>query len=76
MRADDEEFDGDQCIILPTNYMASVDAAVELYDEDIAKSSTNFEVSGLQYGFGTLVFRLLVAAALFWLLPSIWIHCL
>ena len=34
MRVDDE-FDGDQCVVLPSNYMASVDAAVELYDEQL-----------------------------------------
>ena len=74
MRADDE-FDGDKCIVLPANYMASVDAAVELYDEDIARSSTNFEVSGLQYGLGRLLFRLTLAALLFWLTPSVWMLC-
>jgi len=74
MRADDE-FDGDKCIVLPANYMASVDAAVELYDEDIARSSTNFEVSGLQYGLGRLLFRLALGALLFWLTPSVWMLC-
>jgi hypothetical protein len=74
MRVDDE-FDGDQCVILPTNYMASVDAAVELYDEDIARSSKNFDVSGLEYGIGRLLFRLTVGALIFWLLPSFWVFC-
>lgn len=71
----EEEFDGDQCVILPANYMASVDAAVELYDEDIARNSTNFAVNGLEYGAGRLLFRIVVTAILFWLLPSIWILC-
>ena len=74
MRVDDE-FDGDQCVVLPTNFMASVDAAVELYDDDIAKNSTNFNVSGLEYGIGRLLFRITVVAGLLWLLPSIWAHC-
>ena len=75
MRVDDE-FDGDQCVVLPTNFMASVDAAVELYDDDIAKNSTNFNVSGLEYGLGRLLFRITVVAGLLWLLPSIWAHCI
>ena len=75
MRVDDE-FDGDQCVVLPTNFMASVDAAVELYDDDIAKNSTNFNVSGLEYGIGRLLFRITVVAGLLWLLPSVWAHCI
>ena len=75
MRVDDE-FDGDQCVVLPTNFMASVDAAVELYDDDIAKNSTNFNVSGLEYGIGRLLFRITVVAGLLWLLPSVWVHCI
>lgn len=71
----EQDYDGDQCVILPANYMASVDAAVELYDEDIAKNSTNFDVNGLEYGAGRLLFRLAVIALLFWLLPSVWILC-
>jgi hypothetical protein len=74
MRVDDD-YDGDQCVILPANYMASVDAAVELYDEGIARNSTNFNVSGLQYGIGRLLFRTTLAAVLFWLLPSLWVLC-
>lgn len=72
----DDEFDGDQCVILPTNYMASVDAAVELYDEDIAKNSKNFNVRGLEYGAGRWLFRIALAAGLLWLLPSVWALCL
>lgn len=74
MRVDDD-YDGDQCVVLPANYLASVDAAVELYDEDIARSSTNFDVSGLEYGLGRLVFRIALVALLFWLLPSLWMLC-
>ena len=74
MRVDDD-FDGDQCVVLPANYMASVDAAVELYDDDIARNSTNFTVSGLEYGIGRLVFRVGVIASLLWLVPSIWALC-
>ncbi len=74
MRAEDD-FDGDQCVVLPSNYMASVDAAVELYDEDIARASESMSVSGLEYGLGRCVFRVTVAAILFWLLPSLWMLC-
>jgi len=74
MRVDDD-FDGDQCVVLPSNYLASVDAAVELYDDDIARNSTNFNVSGLEYGIGRNVFRVTVLASLLWLVPSIWALC-
>ena len=68
----DDEFDGDQCVVLPANYMASVDAAVELYDDDIARNSTNFSVNGLEYGLGRLLFRVAIIGGLLWLMPSIW----
>ncbi|NNC65792.1 MAG: hypothetical protein HKN84_13490 [Gammaproteobacteria bacterium] len=71
----EEDFDGDQCVVLPTNYMASVDAAVEIYDEDIARASKNMRVSGLEYGLGRILFRVVLAAMLFWLLPSLWMLC-
>ncbi len=71
----ENDFDGDQCVVLPSNYMASVDAAVELYDEDIAKASESMSVSGLEYGVGRIVFRVTLAALLFWLLPSLWMLC-
>ena len=74
MRVDDD-FDGDQCVVLPTNYMASVDAAVELYDDDIAKKSTNFNVTGLEYGIGRGLFRITLLASVLWLVPSIWALC-
>jgi hypothetical protein len=72
----EEDFNGDQCVVLPTNYMASVDAAVEIYDEDIARASKNMCISGLEYGLGRVLFRVVLAAMLFWLLPSLWMLCI
>jgi hypothetical protein len=71
----EQEFDGDQCVVLPTNYMASVNAAVELYDDELAKVGKDFEVSGLSYGAGRILFRIGWTASLLWLLPSLWILC-
>ena len=74
MRAGDD-FDGDKCVVLPANYLASVDAAVELYDEDIARASENMSIRGLEYGLGRVLFRIILIAVLFWLLPSLWMLC-
>jgi len=74
MRAGDD-FDGDKCVVLPANYLASVDAAVELYDEDIARASDNMRIRGLEYGLGRVLFRIILIAVLFWLLPSLWMLC-
>lgn len=70
-----DDFDGDQCVVLPTNYMASVDAAVELYDEDIARAPRSMTVRGLEYGLGRILFRVATGAFLLWLLPSLWALC-
>jgi hypothetical protein len=71
----EQEFDGNQCIVLPANYMASVDAAVELYDDELAKVGSDLNVSGLSYGPGRLALRVGLAASLLWLLPSLWMLC-
>jgi len=70
-----DEYDGDQCVILPTNYLASVDAAVELFDEDLAQASKNLEVSGLEYGLGRALLRVGTIVAAIWLVPAVWMHC-
>jgi hypothetical protein len=71
----EQEFDGDQCVVLPSNYMASVDAAVELYDDELAKVGKDLEVRGLSYGAGRILFRIGLIASLLWLLPSLWMLC-
>lgn len=69
----DADFDGDQCVVLPENYLQSAKAASEIYEDDLASVATNLDVDNLsrQPGFfhGTLIATLLL------LLPSIWSAC-
>lgn len=67
------DFDGDQCVVLPENYLQSAKAASEIYEDDLASVATNLEVDNLSKapGFfhGTLI------ATLLFMLPSIWMAC-
>lgn len=66
------EFDGDRCVVLPENYLQSVTAAAEIYEDELVRVSMNLEVdsfSGPGFFSGTLT------AALLWALPSLWMAC-
>jgi hypothetical protein len=67
------EFDGDQCMVLPTGYLKSANAVSEIYDKELAKAAVNFNVDGWtrpRFLRGTFL------AAIVWAAPSIWMVCL
>lgn len=68
----DADFDGDRCVVLPANYLQSVTAATEIYEDELARVSMNLDVesfSGPGFFSGTLT------AAVLWALPSLWMAC-
>ncbi len=70
------EYDGDDCVVLPANYLSSVDAAVELYEDDLAEAAANLDVDGLKRSFAQFVVNRGFAASLLWLLPAAWAVCI
>lgn len=70
------EYKGDDCIVLPTDYMNSVEAAVDLYAEDLAEIAGNLEVQGLKRSLAQAVFRGGFATGILWLVPAVWANCL
>ena len=69
----EDEFDGDACVVLPKNYLNSAEAVAEIYEEELTEAATSFEVDHLSRP-AFLKGSLLVA--LLWVLPSVWSVCL
>jgi hypothetical protein len=70
---DPDEFDGDQCIILPSDYLNSAEAVAEIYEEELSAARNEFDIPEFdQPGF----FKGCLLAAAIWILPGIWTVCL
>lgn len=69
-----DEFDGDACVVLPKNYLNSAEAVAEIYEDQLKKAATSFEVDNMRSGPGFLKGALLVP--LLWGLPAIWTVCI
>jgi len=69
------DYTGTHKVVLPTNFLNSVDAAVELYEDDIAGVAADLSVAGMpsrrRHRFLAFVFGLLIA-----LLPGDWLSLL
>lgn len=72
--SEQDEFDGDACIVLPKNYLNSAEAVAEIYEDELAEAATTFEIDNLRRGPGFLQGTLLVP--LLWALSSIWTVCI
>ena len=44
----DDEFAGDVCLVLPSNFLQSADAASELYEDELTRVVANLDVDGLR----------------------------
>ena len=69
------EYNGDECVVLPVDYMKSIDAAVELYDDDLAAGAPNLKIQGFEKSLAKRAMGRGFAVSLLWLLPAIWIVC-
>ena len=67
------EFDGDQCVVLPKNYLQSARAVSEIYEDQLAKVATNLEIEHLSNK--RRFFSGCLSAVLLWVLPSCWMIC-
>ena len=70
------EYDGDRVVILPKGYLNSVDAAVDLYADDIAAVAANLEVASLRQSGSRRILRSSMLGALLWMLPGAWSICI
>jgi hypothetical protein len=74
MTSNDQEYSGEECIVLPKDYMNSPQAAAEIFEEELAAAVNDLHVDNLgpERGF----FSGMLSAVLIWLIPSAWTVCL
>ena len=71
----DTEYRGDKFVLLPKDFLNSVEAAVELHAEQISAVATNLHVRDINLGPGRKFVRRSVWAAVLWLVPALWMIC-
>jgi len=71
-----DDYKGDKNVFLPADYMKSIDAAVELHDDDLASGgASNLQVEGFERSRAIRAIECGLAVSYLWLLPAIWIVC-
>lgn len=71
--ASNADYTGTHKVVLPADYMNSVEAVCELYEERIDEVGTNLDnIPGLRLTWSQRLFRFSVLALVLWLLPMIW----
>lgn len=72
---DDRDYTGTHAVVLPKDYLQSLEAASELYEEELSSAVSDLEVDSLapdrrwHMRFGVTL------GALVWLAPACWITC-
>jgi hypothetical protein len=72
MMSDQDDFSGDQCMVLPKNYLNSAEAVAEIYEEELSLAADNLDVDelhGHRFLSGTLL------ASVIWALSGVWTVC-
>lgn len=69
------EYKGDKFVVLPKDFLDSVEAAVELHAEQISTVAANLYVRDINLGPGRRFIRMSVLATVLWLLPVTWMIC-
>jgi len=68
----EREFSGDECVVLPADYLKSPKAVSEIYADELANVANNLEIDewhARSFLHGT------VTATVLWVLPSLWTVC-
>lgn len=71
-----KEYTGTHKVILPPDYLNSIDAVCELYEDRITEAGASLDIPGLQLSAGQRAFRWTLAAVAIWLIPAVWLTCL
>lgn len=71
----DTEYEGDKLVLLPKDFLNSVESAVDMHAEQISAVASNLYVRDINLGPGRKLMRKSVLAAVLWLLPALWMIC-
>jgi len=67
------EYTGTHKVVLPPDYMNSVEAVCDLYEDRIDEAGMSLDnIPGLRLTWSQRLFRFAIFAAAVWLLPMIW----
>lgn len=69
------EFTGTHKVVLPADFMNSIEAVCELHEEHISAVGTNLDIPGLQLSSTQRALRLALAGLAIFLIPTIWLTC-
>ncbi|MFW2403691.1 MAG: hypothetical protein ACN4GT_02915 [Gammaproteobacteria bacterium] len=65
------EYTGTHKVVLPLDYMNSVEAACDLHEEHIVDVGTNLDIPGLSLSWAQRLRRFTLACLFVWLIPLI-----
>jgi hypothetical protein len=69
-------YTGTHKVVLPADYLNSIEAAIDLHAEQIASVAVNLDCAGLQISASQRAFRRGLLGLAIWLAPVGWITCL
>ena len=75
MESDQADFTGTHAVILPKNYLQSLEAAAELYEDELAEATGDLTVENLRPDRSWHVFGNLILGLAAWLGPVYWMTC-
>ncbi len=76
LMANESEYNGDQVVVLPTNFLDSVEAAVDIYANEIDAVAVNLKVGDLSNTRSGMFIRQCVLTIFLWTIPVSWMSCL
>ena len=73
--SEEAEFKGDKFVVLPKDFLNSVESAVEMHADQISSVAANLYVRDINIGLGRRLLRLSLLGTGLWLVPTIWMIC-
>lgn len=70
------DYTGTHKVVLPVDYLNSIDAVCDIYEERITEAAAGLDIPGLRLSTTQKLVRYLVATVCIWLIPAIWLTCL
>ena len=70
------DYTGKHQVVLPVDYMNSVEAVCELHADQIAAAALSLDIPGLRLSATQRLLRCTVAGLIAWLIPVIWLTCI
>jgi hypothetical protein len=72
--SDQDDFDGDACVVLPKNYLNSAEAVADIYEDELSEAATHFKSD--PFRLTPRFVKTSLMTALVWGLSSIWTVCI